>query len=79
VLPETDLQGARAVAERMRARMAELALPHESSTVAPVVTLSMGVATVRPAEGEDPVSIIRIADGALYEAKRKGRDRIEAV
>ena len=77
VLPETGSDGARAVAERIREKMVELALPHHSSFVAPVVTLSMGVATVQPSEGDDSVSVIEAADRALYEAKRKGRDRIE--
>jgi PleD family two-component response regulator len=59
--------------------MAELALPHRSSSVAPVVTLSLGITTVQPGEGEDPALIIEVADRALDEAKRKGRDRIEVA
>jgi diguanylate cyclase (GGDEF)-like protein len=47
------------------------------------VTASIGVALIRPVDGEDaPASLWRLidrADGAMYEAKRAGRDRVAAV
>jgi diguanylate cyclase (GGDEF)-like protein len=44
-----------------------------------VPTVSVGVASMIPGAGSDPCDLIRCADGALYDAKRKGRNRIEAV
>jgi diguanylate cyclase (GGDEF)-like protein len=76
VLPETDLDGARAVAENIRASIAAQAIPHADSPFAHV-TLSLGVYTAAPAEG-DVALWIRAADAALYEAKETGRNRVVA-
>ncbi|MGY1813079.1 diguanylate cyclase domain-containing protein [Blastococcus sp. SYSU D00820] len=47
------------------------------------VTASIGIALVRPADGEDPADglwrLIDRADGAMYEAKQAGRDRVAAM
>ncbi|SEP17654.1 diguanylate cyclase (GGDEF) domain-containing protein [Trujillonella endophytica] len=48
-----------------------------------VVTASIGIALVRPAEGEDPVDglwrLLDLADAAMYQAKQGGRDRVATV
>jgi len=75
VLPDTDESGARAVAEQIQSLIVDLALPHRSSSVAPIVTLSLGVATRRPAFGETPDFLIKAADRAMYKAKELGRNR----
>lgn len=77
VLPGTLPADVVAVAERIRADLAALALPHPHSPVAPRVTLSIGVACVRPTPDEWAQSLITRADDALLRAKRTGRDRIE--
>ncbi len=52
-----------------------LRIPHAASEAAPHVTISLGVACLT-ASGEDPRILIQLADEALYEAKKSGRDRM---
>ncbi len=69
VLAETGAEGGVAVAERVRARLA-------SETFAGGgVTVSVGVAEF-PEHGDTSESLIANADGALYQAKREGRNRV---
>ncbi|MCV2370697.1 diguanylate cyclase domain-containing protein [Roseateles oligotrophus] len=72
LLPETDAAGALVMAERIRSLMHELALPHEDSPIAPILTLSIGIAI---AAADTPSTLIARADQALYQAKEQGRDR----
>ncbi len=74
-LPDTEEKGAVTLAERMRRSVAELKVPHAGSDVAPVVTISVGAATVnaRSAEFE---TLMEAADEALYRAKSDGRNRV---
>jgi diguanylate cyclase (GGDEF)-like protein len=76
VLPDCSDESARQLAERLRERIAGLALPHDASDVAPHVTISVGGATSMPKSGVTAGDLIRSADEALYEAKRGGRDRV---
>ncbi|HNX93855.1 MAG TPA: diguanylate cyclase [Holophaga sp.] len=78
VLSETDLEGAESVAKRIAARLASVAIPHPDSPVASTVTLSMGVASLVPERDQAPVELTLEADQRLYEAKRLGRNRIQA-
>lgn len=72
ILADTPHRGAARVAERLVAIMKRgpIAIPDGPSLA---VTVSVGVATLRP--GESPDSWIRRADQALYAAKKGGRDR----
>ncbi len=79
LLPQTDLSGAIAVAEQIRARVLGLNLPHEASPVASHVTLSFGVSSSELASVSSPADLIRTSDKALYEAKRCGRNQIVAA
>jgi len=68
VLPETDIDTAHVVAERIRLVIESHPFPHRA------VTISVGIAGWRP--GVDSNALIQEADGALYEAKRSGRNRV---
>jgi two-component system, cell cycle response regulator len=73
LLPEQTLETAALAAERLRAVIEALALPHPAGGV---VTVSVGVAG--PAEGGDSVEeLVGAADAALYAAKSRGRNRVE--
>lgn len=76
LLPATDQAEALAVAERIRAAIADLQIPHPDSDVAQVVTISLGVATAGSGHIDSPAELIERADRALYRAKRAGRNRI---
>jgi diguanylate cyclase (GGDEF)-like protein/PAS domain S-box-containing protein len=75
ILSGTDNTGAVAVAEKVRE-----VFRRRSSTLHEgpegLVTVSIGCATLVPKQGEEPEALIQIADEALYEAKRNGRDQI---
>jgi len=64
-------------AEKLRATIEELALPHPASGIAAVVTISLGVAWARPAPSGDWREVLAAADAALYRAKERGRNRVE--
>lgn len=74
-LPETDIAGAAAVAERIRTSMAA----HQfrvGEKLAPVTqTVSLGVATY-PMHAATPARLVETADKAMYEAKRCGKNQV---
>ena len=79
ILPETTLEGARAVAEAMRAGVQNMQITHRFSPHEKVITISIGVACVIP-EADDEQgynALLRLADQALYRAKNNGRNRVE--
>lgn len=75
LLPQVDAQGAQTVAERILESVHTLAIPHRMSSVSDTVTVSLGVATLMPGQGDDPEALVRCADNALYQAKKDGRNR----
>ncbi len=76
LLPGVGIEGAVAVAERLRTDVLNAALAHEASPEG-VLTVSIGVATAAPVPGETPRGLIGAADRALYRAKQFGRNRVE--
>ncbi len=75
ILPDVNLQGAAVVAERIRAAVEQLALVNRVAD-AGLVTVSIGVASVTASRNHTPSQLIALADAALYDAKRRGRNRI---
>ncbi|RME34465.1 MAG: diguanylate cyclase [Gammaproteobacteria bacterium] len=76
VLPGTVAREAARVAERVRRELEELALPNVDAPTGPRLTISAGVASLRPGEDNSPDDLIRLADEALYRAKEEGRNRV---
>jgi diguanylate cyclase (GGDEF)-like protein len=72
LVPETELAGAQALAERIRAEV------ESCSRFRRRMTISIGAASMR-ADMRDPAMLIEAGDAALYEAKRLGRNRVVAV
>lgn len=79
VLPSTNEGAARVVAERMRAAIESNAIPHEFSPAGDRVTASFGVAGMVPNRHSSLEDLVRRADGALYRAKERGRNRVECA
>jgi diguanylate cyclase (GGDEF)-like protein len=75
-LPETDIQGAEELAERIRARIEATSIPLVGGNGEITVTASVGVASI-PATASDAHNLVGAADAALYEAKRAGKNRVE--
>jgi diguanylate cyclase (GGDEF)-like protein len=76
LLPGCTLDAAETVGERLRAAVEAAAMPHPASPVAPHVTVSVGVACMRPVAGMEPETLVAAADHALYVAKQRGRNRM---
>ena len=80
VLPETTLDGARKVAEKLRASIESLEQPIEEAPDLRV-TVSIGIAAIGPEAGPTAslTELIATADANLLEAKRSGRNRVVAT
>jgi diguanylate cyclase (GGDEF)-like protein len=75
VLPETGLDGALEVAERIRVRIEAERVSRGDGTGAVSVTASLGTASM-PGSDDGGEALIAAADAALYEAKRAGKNRV---
>jgi diguanylate cyclase (GGDEF)-like protein len=78
LLPQTDLEGAKGTANRMREAVQRLAIPHAYSVVGAIVTVSVGVTSEVPSEACAAAMMVDAADRALYRAKRDGRNCVSA-
>lgn len=74
MLPDTDLTGALATAEKIRQSIADISIPGLDLTI----SASIGVATY-PEHAVGAERLERLADSALFVAKRSGRDRVEVA
>ncbi|HEV8649288.1 MAG TPA: diguanylate cyclase [Actinomycetes bacterium] len=75
VLPEQNLESGLVAVERVRAVVEQLAIPHAAGPGG-VLTLSAGIAAYRPGDETTPGKLLKQADGALYQAKSAGRNRV---
>lgn len=74
LLPDTDLTGAAALAERVRAAVEERNIWHPATQRS--LTVSIGVATASGRDDGQPSLLVRAADEALYQAKKDGRNLV---
>ena len=74
ILPNTEGQGAIQVAEQIRVSVKCLHIPHTSSKIDDIISLSLGVSSIIPDIRSSAYTLISTADNALYDAKLKGRN-----
>ncbi len=77
-LPETGLEGAIELAERIRARIESEAIPRIDGAGTLKITASVGAASI-PASADSARGLIAAADAALYEAKRAGKNKVSGA
>lgn len=73
---ENRIAEAKRVARKLRQNIIDLNIPHETSPVAPYVTVSIGLYVMRGGAQDTSEELYKNADMALYRAKEQGRDRI---
>ncbi|MDX2099859.1 MAG: diguanylate cyclase [Leptolyngbyaceae cyanobacterium bins.59] len=78
ILPNTELAGGLAMAERIRTAVRSRGIAHERSEVSDYVSISLGIARLIPTPEICPNTLIAQADQALYQAKQQGRNRVIA-
>ena len=76
---ETEADSAMLLAETIRATIEALHLPHPRSTTSAWITVSIGVATIRPHQLDNRETLFVAADRALYVAKEAGRNQVRAT
>ena len=76
ILPDTPFDDAMSLANDLERKVRALAIPHESSSVAEVITVSVGVATRTVDSADDAAALVGLADSQLYNAKQSGRGRV---
>jgi diguanylate cyclase (GGDEF)-like protein len=79
LLPETDLAGAMQVARALGQLVWAQAIAHADSSVAPVLTVSLGVCSKAVQTSAGAAELIRVADLQLYAAKAAGRHQVCGV
>lgn len=78
LLPQTNLSEARVIAERIRRRVERTQYPHGNTQPLGAVTVSIGLSTFGESV-DTPASVIYSADQALYAAKKRGKNCVEAL
>ncbi|MGC5324329.1 diguanylate cyclase [Brevibacillus sp. SYSU BS000544] len=76
ILPDTDMGSAFSIAEKIRTNIELLQISHAGSKVSDIVTISLGISTVKPEPGIESKLVIEQADFALYRAKKAGCNRV---
>jgi len=74
LLPNTHGQGAMLIADRLRKKVLSLQLEHQKSSTSDILTISLGVVTTSPMIKHQARDFVHVADEALYEAKKAGRN-----
>ena len=79
VLPSTDQDGVKVIVNSLFDNINRLKIKHEFSTISKYITISAGIATIKPTKTSKPEQLIERADKALYKAKDNGRNRYEIL
>ena len=79
VLPNTEMEGAVTLAKIIQSKIADAKIPHSSSMVSDMVTVSLGVGSWNFLASCRPSDFINDVDKALYRAKGEGRNRIGRI
>lgn len=75
ILPNTNVEGALKIAEYLHSVVQDLEIPHKFSEVSDIITISTGIACKVANMNHSPGDLIEMADRALYEAKKSGRNQ----
>lgn len=78
ILPNTTLEGAQHIAEKIRLAVENMKIPNERSLPFQTITLSLGIATSYETDEIPAEDLMKYADKALYRAKEKGKNRVES-
>lgn len=76
ISPETDTAGITALAEKLRATIDNLQLPHDHSAIADHITISLGCIAQEVKRSTRADTLLKQVDDALYEAKKLGRNQV---
>jgi len=78
ILPNTTVEGALILGEKMLQVVLNLHIPHAASTTHQWVTISIGAVSLIPSATDTPIDLIERADACLYRAKENGRNQVAA-
>ncbi len=76
VLPNTNVEGAKYLAQQIRLQVEAIKIPHINSPVDLYITLSLGVASCIPIKDTEVYGLVAAADQGLYQAKERGRNQV---
>lgn len=76
IMPSTAAGGARLQAEKIRRAVEAMGIPHDLPKPGSPISVSIGIATIRPSVEHDPLSLVIKADEGLYLAKHSGRNQV---
>lgn len=76
IMPGTAAGGARLQAEKIRRAVEAMGIPHDLPKTGSPISVSIGIATIRPSVEHDPLSLVIKADEGLYLAKHSGRNQV---
>ncbi|MBT2653680.1 diguanylate cyclase [Bacillus sp. ISL-18] len=76
ILPSSNGENGLEIAQQIKETVQSLKVPHKSSEIADIITLSIGIASMYPTKLNHPDLLIKAADSSLYLSKTRGRNTI---